>query len=225
MQDYNRAVIAGSPTYGKATMQAIFPMDSSNKTKKDSPNGFVKITTGKLYRLTGETAQSNGVIPDITLPDAFEGLEFTEKYNQFVLSSDTAKRNSYFKQLPMLPLPALNIASKERVNGNPDFQQLLQYTTKRNKERVGGKIIIPLKPEAFEKWVREKEALRKMVDENEVAENKLFTTGNYKMEAARLLSNEYATIINKAAIETIQTDIHVREAYNIVSDLIKLHKK
>jgi hypothetical protein len=125
----------------------------------------------------------------------------------------------------MLPLTALNTASKERVKTDPDFQHLLQYTTKRNQVLAVGKTIIPLKPEAFEKWGKEKEALLKMMDEKELSENKVFTTGNYKMDTERLQHNAYATTINKTAIENIQTDIHVREAYNIITDLIKLHKK
>ncbi|HRG25904.1 MAG TPA: S41 family peptidase, partial [Chitinophagaceae bacterium] len=57
LQDYNRAVIVGSPTFGKATMQQMFPLDTMIKkpTQHDLSRDMIKITTGKLYRLNGES--------------------------------------------------------------------------------------------------------------------------------------------------------------------------
>lgn len=224
LQDYNRAVIAGSSTFGKATMQQLFPMDSSGIDRKDSPNGFIKITTGKLYRLTGETAQRNGVVPDIILPDAFEGLELQEKFMPFVLPADTAKRNIYYTTLPALPVAALSAASAERVKNHSVFQTLIQGIQKRTANRVPGKTIVPLQPAGFEKWIKEREEVLKALDESEVADHKLFIADNYRMEKERLRNNVYAAGLNAAALKSIQHDIYIQEAYLIITDLIKLQK-
>src|SRR5690606_11107237 len=75
LQDYNRAIIVGGTTFGKATMQVTLPLDTAvdfinplaHSRKKE--NDFVKITTGKLYRPTGRTNQLGGLKPDILLPE------------------------------------------------------------------------------------------------------------------------------------------------------------
>lgn len=76
LQDYNRAVVIGRNSYGKATMQKMFPLDTVQANTTDCPYGFVKVTTAKLYRINGETIQQNGVQPDVALPDVFDGLEY-----------------------------------------------------------------------------------------------------------------------------------------------------
>lgn len=225
LQDYNRAVIVGSSTFGKATMQLVFPLDSNAKQDAKSPDGFVKITTGKLFRLTGETAQRNGVIPDVVLPDAFDGLEYTEKFMPNVLAADTARKNNYYKQLAPLPVAALKINSQARVSGNSYFVELIKSINKRKEERALGKIVIPLKPEAFEKWNKEREALENALDKEDSLENKLFVTDNYRMEKERLQSNAYAAELNKYTIESIQSDSYIQEAFSILTDLIRLQKK
>ena len=40
LQDYNRAVIVGSPSYGKATMQVVFPMDTTAGKKTNHLTGM-----------------------------------------------------------------------------------------------------------------------------------------------------------------------------------------
>ena len=102
LQDYNRAVIVGSNTYGKATMQEMFPLDTMpvKRITGDEKGDMVKITTGKLYRINGQTAQLKGVTPDVAMPDAFDGLEIGERFEKFSLIADSVKRNNYYKPLP-----------------------------------------------------------------------------------------------------------------------------
>ena len=56
LQDHQRAVIMGSPTFGKGSVQTIFPM--SNDTA-------VKITTARYYTPAGRSIQAEGIVPDI----------------------------------------------------------------------------------------------------------------------------------------------------------------
>lgn len=56
LQDHQRAVIMGTPTFGKGSVQTIFPM--SNDTA-------VKITTARYYTPAGRSIQAEGIIPDI----------------------------------------------------------------------------------------------------------------------------------------------------------------
>src|SRR5258706_12269618 len=86
LQDYNRAILVGSPTYGKATMQVVMPADTNINLEKASAaalekkdGDFVKVTIGKLFRVSGKSNQLCGVQPDISLPDLAADISYREK--------------------------------------------------------------------------------------------------------------------------------------------------
>jgi carboxyl-terminal processing protease len=224
LQDYNRAVIVGSPTYGKATMQQIFPVDTMMKNMSlESKNGYVKITTGKLYRVNGQTAQLNGVIPDVPLPDAFDVLHYREKFTPDALPADTVKRNAYYK--PLLPLPFVQLLQKsnQRISSNKNFQEINESirreTQASEKERV-----VPLKPELFEKWASQnKDDIAS--EEKEFAPSKLFTAKTYTAGDQTLPGDNYSKSINAIILKNIQQDIYIEEAYQILIDLLNLQHK
>lgn len=64
MQDYGRAVICGSPTFGKGTVQRPFPVGNAQ--------GYVKVTFEQLFRVNGSSTQLRGVTPDLLLPDIYQ---------------------------------------------------------------------------------------------------------------------------------------------------------
>jgi carboxyl-terminal processing protease len=226
LQDYNRAVIVGSPSYGKATMQQVFPVDTLQKNPNAvSANGYVKITDGKLYRVTGQTAQLNGVIPDIRLPDAFDAIEYGERFTPDVLPSDTVKRNAYYKPLSPLPVSQLSGLSNQRVDNNKNFQQLKEMI--RAEKMIAGSPVrvVPLKLDLFEKWANEHKGNETLFEEKENASGKVFTAQNHKDEAQQLLRDSYAKTINEIILKNIQQDIYIGEAYQITIDLIKMQPK
>lgn len=65
IQDYHRGVIIGQNTFGKGTVQNLIPLDRWSSKPVD---GQITVTIGKFYRVTGQSTQHRGVIPDITLP-------------------------------------------------------------------------------------------------------------------------------------------------------------
>jgi hypothetical protein len=88
-----------------------------------------------------------------------------------------------------------------------------------------GKVTIPLRPDAFEKWDKEKEALEAAIEDEETTASKIFTVANHSMEKERLQNNEYAAALNKYAMESVLADVYIQEAFSIITDLIKLQKK
>jgi carboxyl-terminal processing protease len=62
IQDYNRGIIIGSRSFGKGTVQTV----------QDLPEGQIKLTESKFYRITGESTQHKGVVPDIFLPSFYD---------------------------------------------------------------------------------------------------------------------------------------------------------
>lgn len=56
LQDHKRAILMGTPTFGKGSVQTIFPMTN---------NTAVKITTARYYTPSGRSIQAEGIVPDI----------------------------------------------------------------------------------------------------------------------------------------------------------------
>jgi carboxyl-terminal processing protease len=60
LQDYKRAVIMGTPTFGKASVQTILPLGNGTG---------LKLTTARYYTPHGRSIQGKGIVPDIVLDD------------------------------------------------------------------------------------------------------------------------------------------------------------
>src|SRR5690606_15350928 len=54
IQDYNRGIIVGSQSFGKGTVQLL----------NELPEGALKLTESKFYRVSGESTQHRGIVPD-----------------------------------------------------------------------------------------------------------------------------------------------------------------
>ena len=60
LQDHKRAVIMGTQTFGKGSVQTILPLGN---------NTAIKLTTARYYTPNGRSIQAKGIVPDITLDD------------------------------------------------------------------------------------------------------------------------------------------------------------
>ncbi len=223
LQDYNRAVIVGSATFGKATMQRVYALDTIGKNDKATatPVESVKITGGKLYRVTGETAQRNGVIPDVLLPDAFDALEYRENSYPNPLGNETVAKNNYYK--PLAPLPVAGLASKSasRINADQNFNDIKKILAMMS-ARLKGTEKISVRWDEFEKWARQQEKESDVLKGDGLASGKSFTADNHSLDKALLVNNDFAKEINTSWLKDIGGDIYIQEAFLILCDLIKL---
>ncbi|MCI6530010.1 MAG: S41 family peptidase [Mesosutterella sp.] len=69
LQDHKRATLMGQRSFGKGSVQTIFPLAGSTK---DSPTG-IKLTTARYFTPSGRTIQATGIVPDIAVDDTPEG--------------------------------------------------------------------------------------------------------------------------------------------------------
>ncbi|MCE9642373.1 MAG: S41 family peptidase [Betaproteobacteria bacterium] len=60
LQDHHRAVIMGTQTFGKASVQTILPLGDGTA---------IKLTTARYYTPNGRSIQARGIVPDIALDD------------------------------------------------------------------------------------------------------------------------------------------------------------
>ena len=70
LQDQHRAIIMGSKTFGKGSVQTVLPMSS---------NAALKLTTARYYTPNGRSIQAEGIVPDIEL----ESLKVSKVESQF----------------------------------------------------------------------------------------------------------------------------------------------
>ena len=225
LQDYNRAVIVGSNTYGKATMQQMFMLDTFTKKppKAGNEKDMVKITTGKLYRLNGGSAQLNGVKPDVELPDAFDAIDYREKFSPLALPSEPVAKNNYYKPLSSLPVSELAKRSATRINADKEFEKIRKFIDIM-KMRMAKTETIPLKWDAYEQWAKQNELEIDVMKGNMETTSKKFTVDNHTQDKIFLMNNQYGIEVNKGWLQNIAEDIYIQEAFSVLCDLINLQK-
>lgn len=219
LQDYHRAIIVGSTTHGKATGQQIVPVEAASNTVVTTSDalGYLKLTTSKLYRTTGKTAQKTGVQPDIVLPDPFAALGERESQMAFSLKSDTVAPYKYFTPGAPLPIEPLKQKSAQRLSANAQFSnslaaaQVMAYHPETTS----------LKWDDTEKTLRSVWAAQKDRKETAAAAG-TYTVGNNRADAAFLATSEAARALNQRWVERLAKDIYIEEACLILQDYIKL---
>ncbi len=94
LQDHKRAIIMGTPTFGKGSVQTVIPL---------SGNGAMRLTTARYYTPSGRSIQAKGIEPDIEVEiSKVETLEYrrTREANlKGALDSDEKEESSRAKKL------------------------------------------------------------------------------------------------------------------------------
>jgi len=125
IQDYGRGYIVGQRSFGKGTVQQLFPLD---RWTQKSVDGQLTVTIGKFYRVTGESTQHHGVEPDIQLPSAIDINEVGESSLDAALPWDRIAPANFkrYKEARAVPTAAVLTSSEtERDRADPNFQWLL----------------------------------------------------------------------------------------------------
>jgi len=134
LQDYGRAlVVGGEHTHGKGTVQAILDLDQSLNLPgmdKYKPLGALKLTIQKFYRVSGDSTQYRGVVPDVVLPDRLSHIKSGEQFLDFSLPWDRTEKTDYQRWggTP-LDLPRLISGSRSRISSSEDFREILTEAT------------------------------------------------------------------------------------------------
>jgi len=219
LQDYNRALIAGSPTYGKATVQVILPMDTTITLDEDYRNrktdNYLKLTIEKLYRVTGSSAQARGVLPDITLPDISEASPERESNSHFAFAASSIEPNKYYKPYAALPLTSLQSFAKIQTDTSAYFKALNTYIQDYKKQLQPRDISLGW-ADAIED--RKKEKL--LTAEQPVLVNSrkaAYTVTNHAFEERRVKSDEGLRELDESWKERLEQDPYVQIAFGILS--------
>ena len=116
MQDYGRALVVGSQSYGKGTVQDVTGLS----------DGQLKLTVSKFYRVSGDSTQHRGVIPDIEFPSLYDIDEIGESQHENALLWDQIhavphQHSSHVQNL----IESLTAKHKERAYSDPNFAHMI----------------------------------------------------------------------------------------------------
>ena len=124
IQDYGRGLIIGQQTYGKGTVQNLYPLDRWAL----GPNagfGQLTVTIGKYYRVTGDSVQNRGVIPEILLPSLISTTDVGESNRDSALPWDQIRGVDFATEHVVGgTLETIGRAHAQRMQNDPDLKAL-----------------------------------------------------------------------------------------------------
>lgn len=198
LQQYGRALIVGSQTYGKGTMQQFFTLGNDSRGQS---YGEVKLTIGNFYAGKGYATQYRGVMPDIGLPGE----------NKYLLTGERKVKNALqFSHLPDYTesrdtslLKALRRKSLARQEKNEYFKVV--------------------EKRALERRRRDENALARLDDEAYKAqEREAIAIQNGPAPRLAMVWEEHPSARLKAYWEEkVLTDRYLFESYLIMNDYLE----
>ena len=114
LQDHKRAIIMGTQSFGKGSVQSIFPMKG---------NAALKLTTARYYTPSGRSIQAKGIVPDVEVPNIIplppkeKGMVLKEKDLDKSLAAD-GKEEAPVVKPPVSP----HGSSDTEANLKKDYQ-------------------------------------------------------------------------------------------------------
>ncbi|HEV2480015.1 MAG TPA: S41 family peptidase [Puia sp.] len=215
LQDYNRALIVGSPTFGKATAQVVLPMDTSVDLATLDPrmqaSSYIKITISKLYRINGTTAQFTGVKPDILLPEPPDASGRREADEPFALPPTPIEPNKYYRALAPLPIADERTVATHAIADLPFFQQTAPAPASNRWKDESLNLAELLKEKNTDKTT----------EDTTEEKNNLYTVANPAYDNQLLGSDAALQAVNEERKKDVLYDPYLIVAYRLTAAMIK----
>lgn len=211
IQDYDRGLIVGNTTRGKASMQTILPIN-------EQQNDAVKITIEAFYRITGKSNQSTGIIPDVEIPSLFNNQMEREHQEPNALKNDEVIPKMRFT---LFSNPKKNDAvskSKARIKESEDAKAI---------DVMNAKIDAAFDPK-FEPISLNFNAVYQEVNRTNTLwkEIKTLTEKKYPIEVEQskdeIEYQQFDEFIKSSTVEkikAIKSNFHIFEAIHLINDL------
>ena len=154
IQDYQRGLIIGAQTFGKGTVQRM----------ENLSYGQIKFTEQKFYRVSGESTQHKGVIPDIELPLVYSNQEIGEMSYENALPYNDISPVYYETFEELSDLDSLKRYSDNRIKNSS--MSLYLNETKKLFEKEKERNLLPVNLTIREKIREDKEIKRLSIENN-----------------------------------------------------------
>jgi len=126
IQDYQRGIVIGEPTFGKGTVQTIVDLNRYVRNSDDD-HGRLKTTIAQFFRISGGSNQFKGVVPDIIYPTAKDTSKYGERSLDNALPWDQVKPAVYVKvSAPVDKYSQAYDKHRARIKTDRAFQLLLE---------------------------------------------------------------------------------------------------
>ncbi|MGB2064645.1 Tail-specific protease precursor [Marinomonas gallaica] len=197
LKDYGRAIIVGDQTFGKGTVQVLQEMDK----------GQLKITQAKFYRVSGESTQHKGVMPDINFPSLLDTNQVGESALENPLPWDKIHDTRYPVYWEFADyVDELTSLHDKRIKQDANFVALEDQINYVKDQREHFKSI------SLNENTREAQ--------REDSEQKQLDRENKRRKALDL-----PVLENVDDIESPEDDVYAHEAAEVVLDFIGLYQK
>jgi len=218
MQDYKRAIIIGSSTYGKGTVQRFVDLDDMFQQMINSGKaGSLKITIQKFYRINGSTTQKLGVIPDVIIPDRYKYLSYGEKESKFALEADKIAAADYkIDKTNQKKIEKAKEKSDKRIKSSDIFNEIEQVALKVKAQSNKTKFTLNLAE--YREEMRKNEVDNKKYEEL-YKKIKPFVMLNAKQDNDIMGTDSLKVKIKKDWNKNFEKDIYIHEALNVLNDL------
>ncbi|UYZ85551.1 carboxy terminal-processing peptidase [Entomomonas sp. E2T0] len=209
MQDYHRALIVGSQTFGKGTVQSVLPLK----------HGELKLTVAKFYRVSGQSTQNQGVVPDISYPSIINTEQIGESSLPEAMPWDTINPaisaiNNPFSTV----LDNLQQKHDERAKNNPDFVYYKQRADLVKKLAEEKTLSLNIKQRKQQKDQAEQELLN-------LENTRRIAKGDKPIDKLDALETEFNKELEENATPKPEKDGYLVETAHVLLDYITYHEQ
>ena len=215
LQDYGRALVVGSQSFGKGTVQEVTGLSS----------GQLKLTISKFYRVSGDSTQHRGVLPDIAFPSAYDPEEVGESQQDNVLPWDSIHRVPHKFDDSLTPyLDTLTNAHQQRIQRDPDFIHLfervdlsdswsaeaelsLNLSERRARSEAWDKALFSLDNKRLKaKGLKPNSNIETWKEDREIDEDDIAISDPILFEAGQILGNQIRVISANNRLQIVQLE-------------------
>jgi len=224
MQDYGRAIVVGSNSFGKGTVQRFINLDRTVPVSMADlrPLGSVKMTTQKFYRVNGKTTQLKGVAPDIALPFRYDYIDTGEKEQDYAMAWDVIESVEYSTKFTIKNIDKIKQMSDSRVSTNETFKLIDDRAKQLKEERDNPNDNLNLeKFRKHEAEAKERDKKYENLGDTEI-EGLTVETPSFVMPSVEADSAQLARVEDWH--KNLQKDVYVEEALHILNDIIDNNK-
>jgi carboxyl-terminal processing protease len=213
MQDYNRALLLGSATIGKATMQSIVPLDQEEEVN------FLKLSINKFYRITGKSVQATGIIPNVLVPEIYETIYHKERNYATAFKNDSIITNIRFHKFQENSImEKIAKKSSDRIASNSYFNEIKELNTKIDNLMNTPKITRPLTLASIVSDKAEINELWQEINAFDTKTNKLIIH-NSRLNNYLLTINPTEKANNEFQLQDLRKNHYLNEAIAIIDEL------
>ena len=217
MQDYKRAIIiGGNQTWGKGTVQNIFPLNRMVRGNTNGDLGALRYTTQKYYRINGGSVQLEGVKSDINVPYRYKYLDFGERDSKNPLQWDEIDKADYILWESNFNFDIAIQKSNERMSNN-EYLRLVDDNAMWIKNIRDNKLV-NLNYQVYKNELEENSKKSEKFNVlDEYSSNYKFKSLQYEID---LINNDSVLGIKRRRWhKSLNKDIYIDEALNVLSDL------